>query len=264
MYKHKIFLLSVVLLFASVTSGCWLWPFGGAQVVSGFKVTAKKYVQMVGGGFFFISPTTARGTWQYDNGSALGNTTSFAACCGTITVPDGRVPARWLIFAGAQFGNECIGQLTNPNMDVDPGQNRTANCLVAGIFFPFAMSPATFNLQSPPATMELTGSNLNTTYGLPRIEYMDPYSGDLLAITTATSVSGDGTWLQATTPDLSAVYSGTFSVIISNKLSDGRYEVVGTSTVDAYGRDFTFEEPPPPGECGCPPTGPCIECGPVS
>ena len=37
-------------------------------------------------------------------------------------VPDGRVPARWQIFAG--LPGECIGQITNPNMDVSSGQTK--------------------------------------------------------------------------------------------------------------------------------------------
>jgi hypothetical protein len=260
MNKQKIFLLSAVLLFASLTSGCWLWPFGGGTPApqSGFKVRGEMWVQAFGGGYSFVSSTSVRGNWQFDNGSALGNTTTFSSCCGTIPVADGRVPARWQIFAGPPG----CGQLTNPNMDVSAGQTKVAQCLTFGILFPFAMSPGSINLQAPPATMDMTGSGLTTTYGLPRIEYMDQYTGDMIAVTTATSVTGDGNGLQATTPNLSFVYSGTFSVFVSNAQADGSFEYVGATTVDAYGRDFVFEEPPPPGGCGCPPDGPCMVCQP--
>ena len=256
MKNYKLFLLSVVLLGASLTSGCWLWGGGGGPQ-SGFSARGEMYVQAFGGGFFFVGPTNVRGNWQFNNGTAQGNTTTFNACCGTVPVADGRVPARWQIFAGPPG----CGQLTNPNMDVTAGATKTAQCLTFGIIFPFATSPGSVDLQAPPAAMEMTGSGLTTTYGMPRVEYMDQYTGDLIGVATATSVSGDGTWLQAPTPNLSDVYSGTFSAFVSNVKADGTFEYVGASTVNAYGRDYVFEPPPPPPDCGCPPNGgPCLVC----
>ncbi len=266
MYKYKIFSLSAVLLLAVFTSGCCIWPFcsgGGSQPQTGFTVNGKAYVQIIGGGFFFNNLTTVRGTWQFDNGTAQGNTTSFTECCGPRHIPNGRVPARWQVFAGVP--GECIGQLTNPNVDIVAGDSLTAQCLIPGIIFPFAMAPGTVDLQAPPATMQMSGSNLDTSYGMPRIEYRDPYTGALVAVTTATQVGGKGTSLTMTTPDLSTVYSGTYNVFVSNVLADGSYEQVGGATVDTYGRDYVYDPPPPPGECGCPPDGGyCLPCGPIS
>jgi hypothetical protein len=263
MNKHKLLLLSVALLCASLTTACWPFGGGGGQPQSGFSARGEKYVQIAGGGFFFVSLTGARGTWQFDNGNAVGNTTSFSSCCGTVPVNGGRVPARWLIFAGAP--GECVGQITNPNMDVSANQTKVAQCLTFGAIFPFAMAPGAINLQTPPATFSMTGSGITTTYGMPRIEYIDQFTGNLIGATTATSVSGDGSSLQAMTPDLSAVYSGTYNMLVSNIKSDGSLDYIGSSTVDTYGRDGTYEDPPPPGDCGCPPDGgPCMVCGPVN
>ncbi|HKR13403.1 MAG TPA: hypothetical protein VJT15_15170 [Pyrinomonadaceae bacterium] len=261
MYKNKLFSLGAVLLLAVATSGCCVWPFcssgGGSQPQTGFTASGEAYVQVVGGGFFFNNLTTVRGAWQSDNGTAQGNTTTFSECCGPRHIPNGRVPARWQISAGVP--GECIGQLTNPNVDLQAGGSFTAKCLIPGIIFPFATAPGAVDLMSPPATMEMTGTGLVTTYGMPRIEYRDPYNGALVAVTTATQVRKGG-WLTMTTPDLSAVYSGTYNVFVSNVTADGGYEQVGGGTVDTYGRDYVYEPPPPPGGCGCPPDGPCLEC----
>lgn len=265
MYKQKLFSLGAVLMLAVVTSGCCIWPFcsgGGSQSQTGFKVQGHAMVQVVGGGVFMNNLTTVRGNWISDNGSALGNTRTFTECCGPRPVPDGRVPARWQITAGVP--GECIGQLTNPNVDVQANDSITAQCLIPGIIFPFTMAPGAVDLMAPPATIEMSGSGLVTTYGMPRIEYRDPYSGALVAVTTATQVR-KGASLTMTTPDLSSVYSGTYNVFVSNVMADGSFETVGGGTVDTYGRDYVFEPPPPPGECGCPPEGGyCLPCGPTA
>jgi hypothetical protein len=174
-------------------------------------------------------------------------------------VNDGRVPARWNIVAGIP-GAECIGYLEPTERDVTAGSRQISRCVVSGIIIPFSVSPSSINLQAPPVTVEMTGSGLSTAYGMPYIEYIDSYSGSLVGSTTATAVSADGTWLQATTPDLSSVYSGTYTMLISNVKADGSLEYVGSATVDAWGRDGYYEPPPDPGPCGCPPDGPCMPC----
>jgi len=76
MNKLKIVLLSVGLLCAAMTAACG-GGGGSSQPQSGFKAEGFKYVQVVGGGFSLISPANVQGAWQYDNGSAVGNTRSF-------------------------------------------------------------------------------------------------------------------------------------------------------------------------------------------
>jgi hypothetical protein len=73
----------------------------------------------------------------------------------------------------------------------------------------------------------------------------------------------DGGSLQANMPNLSAVFSGNYHVLISNVRADGSREYVGTTTVECFGRDGDYEEPPDPGPCGCPPNHmACLPCGP--
>ncbi|MFN2454135.1 MAG: hypothetical protein ABR577_07930 [Pyrinomonadaceae bacterium] len=258
MNKLKIALFCVMLSCAGVFAGC---RGGGSQPQSGFRARGEKYVSVLGGDYMFVSAANVSGRWQFDNGSAVGNTTSFGpTLCigGPCTISDGRVPARWRIIAG--LPGECIGQLTNPDVDISAGQAITARCLTFGLLVPFSATPSSVNLQTPPPTFEMTGSDLDTIYGMPYVEYVDQYTGDLIGSATATTVSSDGTWLQANMPDLSSVYSGTYNVLVSNVQADGSLQYVGTSTMDAYGRDGVYEPPPDPDPCSCPSNMECMPC----
>lgn len=258
MKKQKLFMLCVTVSLCVAVSACS--GGSGSQSQTGFKVKAEKYVRVFDGSLMFITNTIVRADWQFDYAGASGNVFHFTALCtGPCHVANGRVPARWFINAGAP--GECFRQITNPNMDVSLGQTKTAACEVFGIVFPFNASPSAVNLQAPPATLEMTGSNLTTAYGMPRLEYIDPYNGNLIGTATATAVSGDGAWMQASTPDLSSVYSGTYTILISNVTSDGSFEYVGTATMNTFGRDGSYEDPPPdPETCGCSGSGPCMVC----
>ena|ERR1700752_140177 len=97
-------------------------------------------------------------------------------------------------------------------------------------------SPSSIYLLSPPSTVTITGESFDTTYGMPRVEYFDG-NGFLVGSVFATSVSG-GTSLTANTPDLSAAYSGSYQIRVTNKTSQGYYShTVGTASVSAWGRD---------------------------
>lgn len=117
----------------------------------------------------------------------------------------------------------------------------------------FAVSPSSIDLQAPPTTMTITGTGISSTYGMPVVEFYDNYS-NFIGSTTASSVDSGGTWLQAATPDLSQVYSGTYQVEIHNVRADSSMEFIGIADVVTYGRD----------EEGCNPTSQevqdCINC----
>jgi hypothetical protein len=98
-------------------------------------------------------------------------------------------------------------------------------------------SPSSIYLPSPPSTATITGQSFDTTYGMPRVEYFDG-SGYLVGSVLATSVSGDGTSLDTSVPDLSYAYSGTYQIRVTNKTYQGYYShTVGAATVTAWGRD---------------------------
>lgn len=99
-------------------------------------------------------------------------------------------------------------------------------------------SPSSVYLPSPPATATITGQSFDTTYGMPRVDYVDS-NGYLVGSVYANSVSG-GTSLQANMPDLSYVYSGTYQVKVTNKTYEGYYaHIVGSATMTGWGRDRT-------------------------
>lgn len=101
---------------------------------------------------------------------------------------------------------------------------------------PLSASPSSINLNSPPSTVTITGQSFDTTYGMPRVDYYDG-NGYLVGSVFATSVSG-GTSLTANVPDLSAAYSGSYQIKVTNKASQGYYShTVGSVNISAWGRD---------------------------
>jgi hypothetical protein len=129
----------------------------------------------------------------------------------------------------------------------------TITSTLAG-FNSFAVSPSSIDLEAPPATMSVTGTGISSTYGMPVVDFYDNNS-NFIARTTATAVDPGGTWLQATTPDLSQVYSGNYQVEVHNVKADSSMDFIGIAEVVTYGRD----EPQ-----GCNPTQQevqdCINC----
>ncbi len=259
MNKSRFALLLIVCLCCALFASC---SGGGSQVQSGFRTMGQRWVQVatVPVSYQYVSPTNIQGQWQFDLGTATGSVQSFGPllCLGECPIEGGRVPARWNIVAG--LPTECIGYLDPISRDVGANSTQYSRCVVFGIIFPFTPTPGLVDLQAPPATLEMNGEGLTTVYGMPYLEYRDPYTGNVVGSTYATAVGGKGRWLQATTPDLSSVYSGMYHVFISNFKADGTLELVGTSTIEAFGRDAPFDPPPDPGPCGCPPDLPCMPC----
>jgi hypothetical protein len=119
----------------------------------------------------------------------------------------------------------------------------TANCSDVGFVLltnsniALSASPSSINLESPPATVTITGQSFDTTYSMPRVEYFDG-NGFLVGSTLANSVWGGGTALECSVPDLSQVYSGTYTILVTNKTSQDYYaHRVGTATITTWGRD---------------------------
>jgi hypothetical protein len=72
---------------------------------------------------------------------------------------------------------------------------------------------------------------------MPLVEYFDG-NGYYCGSVYATSVSSGGTSLQASMPDLSYIYSGTYQVKVTNKTDTGYYlDLVGSATMTGWGRD---------------------------
>lgn len=98
-------------------------------------------------------------------------------------------------------------------------------------------SPSGIDLTAPPSLVILTPQGFDTTYGMPRIDYFDS-TGFLLGSAVATAIAGDASWVQGPVPDLSQVYSGTYSVRVTNMAASGYYlNEVGSASITAWGRD---------------------------
>lgn len=103
----------------------------------------------------------------------------------------------------------------------------------------FTSSPNSIDLQSPPTTFTVTGDGLDTTYGMPVVEFFD-WSGSMVGSATATSVNG--TTLTATTPNLWNAYSGYWVIAVFNQTSSGLV-YLGSGEVEATGRDYQYCNP---------------------
>src|SRR5215204_4836952 len=75
-----------------------------------------------------------------------------------------------------------------------------------------------------------------TTYGTPVVNYRD-WTGMVVGSGTVSAIAGDGTWLDASPPDLSQAFTGTYTVHFNNINASGQYVLVGTATMEAYGRE---------------------------
>ncbi|MFP5262419.1 MAG: hypothetical protein ACLGJB_10995 [Blastocatellia bacterium] len=180
-------------------------------------------------------------------GLSLSLTLIFSACSfgdSTCTYPNA-APAGtpWSIVYSDQVtvrsGNaKANGDITIPKIGGETC-NQLRLRLVIGRNFGLALSasPASVYLPSPPTSGTVTGRSFDATYGVPRVDYFDS-NGYLIGSAYATSVSSDGTWLQAAMPDLSSAYSGTYQVKVTNKTYSGYYlNIVGSATMTGWGRD---------------------------
>lgn len=196
-------------------------------------------------------PALIAGNWQFDTGAANGTVTSFNSTTdagGRYTVTNGRVPANWLIIRGPIPPCTTISGPVN----VTPGQEIETGCIVLTVSN-LTSSPNPVNSQTAPQGFTVNGSGFNTTYGMPKVEYFNDY-GDFVGVASAASVTSSA--MSGTMPDLTNLYDGTYTMLISNATAVG-WEAVGYTTVQTYGNPE-----PPPGGCGASETMLPILCRP--
>ena len=139
-----------------------------------------------------------------------------------------------------------------------PRRCAPSNCYgiyILNVFFSFTFtsSPSSIDLLSPPSTITFAnGGGIDTTYGSPQVAYYDDYGG---YIGTGQVTGAGSDWVTATVPDLSNVYSGTYTVQISNLQADGSWQITGEASGTTWDRD------PPPGGGGGGGDGGCtVDC----
>ncbi len=251
--------LTLVIALAFSTSGCWIIDL---LVPSGFTVKTT----------FSTPPSrTQRSVTTPDpNVQVIGSVASFSWVCGSvinfnrITDGEGKATSRdWV--AGAYWNFQRIGGHTGCGIRtafgyVPCGATVPLDCSAA---FSFTMAPESIDVNAPPATATFTGNGLETTYGMPTIEFYDEY-GTYFDQTTASAVSADGTWLQAAVPSLAGLYSGAYTIVIVNATADGSRNAVGTASVWVYGNNMLPPPPDPvPDPCGGALSQFAMECLPV-
>lgn len=171
---------------------------------------------------------------------------------GHFPCPDRRVPAVWA-FTFADVLRPCSGQ-TNFH-DVTPGGTIVITC--QRFITQFFVSPDAIDMTSPPATMDISGGGMDTTYGMPQVAILTA-GGQLLGQSTATACNGS--WLQTPTPYLGFVGSGQYLLEVGNIGADGNILPIGGAWIWVFGN----EPPPPPPPMPCYGSGgPCEEYPPV-
>jgi hypothetical protein len=249
--------LTLVAALGFFASGCWIID---VLFPSGFTVKTTFSTPP--------SPTQSGVTSPDPNVRVIGHFTDFASSCGNITGFDittdgeGKMKNRDFVANGwwsfQRIGGHTGCGLINISGYASCGGTATLPCSSA---LAFGMAPESIDVNAPPATATFTGEGLDTTYGMPTIEFYDEY-GTFFNQTTASTVSADGTSLQAAVPSLAGLYSGTYTIVIVNATADGSRNAVGTASVWVYGNDMLPPPPDPlpdPNPCGST-NGIALEC----
>lgn len=213
---------------------------------------------------FFGLPVTApmtnvnvAGQWERDamNLGPIGGRNTFFqgnSGLGKLLVPDARTPAFWKL---GEFNGPCANQSFDIGIRQNDGVFMNCDTTKPGphLGVSFEAIPSGVDITNPPATLTITGQDMDTTYGMPMVEYYD-VNGNLFAQTQASYVAPDGTSLTVSAPDFSSSPTGQYLVVVSNVDPNGNLVMIGSTSIDV----FTPGPPPPPpdpGPCG---DGPCL------
>ncbi|MGH9971841.1 MAG: hypothetical protein ACREBG_29175 [Pyrinomonadaceae bacterium] len=193
-------------------------------------------------------PALVAGSWQFDQGAANGTVTTFNTttnASGNLTVSGARVPALWQFHRGPIPPCSTIGPF---NANMTAGITLETGCIVTTVAN-LTSSPNPVNSQSTPQPFDISGAGMDTTYGMPKVEYFDDY-GYFVGEAVASSVSGSPGYavMYGTSPNLTSLYDGSYTLLISNPTVDG-WEATGYTSVQTYGNP----EPPPDPGGGCAP-----------
>lgn len=244
---------------ASIASDCGSPP-------QGFRIQTELGIFFNGFPRIIAHPNiNLRGLWDFDDYLASGERRtlpSFATSddSGLYSVPDGRAPAWWLF---GELSGPCAGK--EKYLHVKKGETLRLLCDTTCVFLPcngnqtFAAVPSYIETTNPPATITITGFDIDSTYGMPYVEYWDQ-SGNLVAQGQASSVAPDGTWLSGATPDLSNVPSSSYWVFIRNVTADGSLQFLGATTIYIDNGQPPPPPPPDPSPCGTGPHGEAMPC----
>ncbi|HEX8473063.1 MAG TPA: hypothetical protein VF666_03455 [Pyrinomonadaceae bacterium] len=245
----KYLLLIVALFITGMGTACQSGPPDPGFRVSTYRTTLDPITGLPV--TFSHTNILLSGAWDRDIGTPRGSLTVFLSrntgSSGYVNVDNGRAPAVWEL---TEDSGACAGQTIAE--EIYPGENEDIYCTDFPTFIFFA-SPAFIDKTDPPASVTINGQGISTAGGMPNVEYWDSY-GNLVGQRQATSVAGDGSWLNGPVPDLSNAGTGTFVVRVKNP--DGA--LAGIAYIDVW-YPYIYEPPPPPPGCGGEPLDPRME-----
>jgi hypothetical protein len=175
-----------------------------------------------------------------------GFTTFFNATTdsdGFYEAVDAVVPANWLF---KENNGPCAGKSTVAT--VGNGATQALDCIA--IALALTVTPATFNVARPPTSLQVDGTGILTTHGMPHVQIWSS-TGKKMADLVATGVSGGGTILTAPGPNLSGVTTGTYGLEVLNVQADGSLSPVGAAPVSIIA--VWIPPSPPPSPCSTAP-----------
>ncbi len=153
-----------------------------------------------------------------------------------VPVKNGVAPAFWAITSHTPL---FCGGLTAFG-GVEPGEVSFARCFQGSFNFPTSFVPSSINVEEPPVAWKITGNNMNSTYGMPTVQYFDE-AGTLVYQTQATDIASDGTWIAGSSDGLQPLPSGNYGAHMWNATADGTGEFCGVATFSIW---RTSEIPP--------------------
>jgi hypothetical protein len=148
---------------------------------------------------------------------------------GLYSAVEAETPAVWNF---TEHNGPCAG-LSAPAL-VSNGATQPLDCI--SVRLAFNMAPSTLDTFKPPATLQVYGSGISSTYGMPKVQLYDN-GGNILAQITASSVAGNGSSLNATMPNVSTYHSDTYGVRVMNVQQNGSLEPAGVLPLQIEGRE---------------------------
>ena len=204
--------------------------------------------------------TTATGDWLADSQGATGSASPFTVTTNEealAIIADGRAPATWSVtwVSSLSFPDGCNGQTYTLIIGV-VGALAELDCYaipVEGYLEPFMFSPSPLYVIGTQPTSTITGQGFSSQYGMPVVQYFNP-QGQYVDEMSATSISSNGTQIQAATPNLSGLSPGTYVGIVNNVNANGSYTPLGGTYVLVMSEAPTPPTNPCPGQKVCSPT----------
>jgi len=133
------------------------------------------------------------------------------------------VPANWLFQEnnGPCAGGRVVATVGN-------AQTQDLDCIA--VVLGFNVTPTPLYTNQLPAQLQVDGSGMTTTYGMPHVQIFDE-AGKIIGDVTAKSVTDGGTILTSPTPNLAGTPTGTYGLEVLNVQSNGSLAPVGAAPV---------------------------------